>query len=114
MRRKDTMSIEKTMLRANRLVAVLPQYVRPDMERIVELVNEQQKQIDAQEEQIKANANTILEQREQLKLVRDRNTELSNALVSIGYMTPSAECTSRQRVAAATTTLNEMSREMVI
>lgn len=47
----------------------------------------------------------IDEQREQLRLVRDRNTELTQALVSLGYMTPPEESTSRQRVAAMAATL---------
>jgi len=94
------MDTKKAMLRANRLVAVLPQYVRPDMERIVELVNEQQEQITAQ-------SNTILEQREQLKMVRDRNTELTNALEAIGYMTPPAASMSRQRINTMAATLQE-------
>lgn len=70
----------------------------------------------------------IDEQREQLRLVRDRNTELTNALESLGYMTPQDECTSRQRVATMaaallankqptelgyTEALQDMSREMV-
>ena len=108
------MSIEKTLIHAQRIVDVLPQCRRDDMQNIINLLGQQQKQIDAQEEQIKANANTILEQREQLQLVHKRNTELSNALVSLGYMTPPEECTSRQRVAAIAATLSEMSREMVI
>jgi septal ring factor EnvC (AmiA/AmiB activator) len=73
------MSIEKTMLRANRLIAVLPQYVRPDMEQIVTLVNEQQKQIEAQ-------AETILQQRISLKQAHSNNAELFKALWVLGYM----------------------------
>lgn len=42
-----------------------------------------------------------------------RIQELETALESLGYMTPPAECTSRQRVEAMAETLNEMSREMV-
>lgn len=77
------MSIEKTMLRANRLIAVLPQYVRPDMEQIVTLVNEQQKQIEAQ-------AETILQQRISLKQAHSNNAELFKALWVIGYMPETA------------------------
>lgn len=74
------MDIKKTMLRANRLVAVLPQYVRPDMEQIVTLVNEQQ-------EQIKAQAETILQQRISLKQAHDHNIELRKALDALGFHT---------------------------
>lgn len=47
----------------------------------------------------------IDEQREQLRLVRDRNTELTQAIQALGYLTPPENSTSRQRVAAIATTL---------
>lgn len=56
----------------------------------------------------------IDEQREQLQLVRNRNTELTQALESLGYMTPTAESMSRQRINTMAATLSEMSHDMVI
>lgn len=43
-----------------------------------------------------------------------RIEELETALVSIGYLTPTAECASRNRVATMAATLSEISAEMVI
>lgn len=49
----------------------------------------------------------IDKQREQLQLVRNRNAELTNALEAIGYMTPTAESASRQRINTMAATLQE-------
>lgn len=51
----------------------------------------------------------IDEQREQLQLVRNRNTELTQALEAIGYMTPQAASASRQRINTMAATLQDMS-----
>lgn len=51
----------------------------------------------------------IDEQREQLQLVRNRNTELTQALEAIGYMAPTAESMSRQRINTMAATLQDMS-----
>lgn len=73
------MSIEKTLIHAQRIIAVLPQYTRADMENIVTLLGEQQAQIKAQ-------AETILQQRISLKQAHSNNAELFKALWVLGYM----------------------------
>lgn len=73
------MSIEKTLIHAQRIVDVLPQCRRDDMQNLIKLLDEQQKQITAQ-------AETILQQRISLKQAHSNNAELFKALWVIGYM----------------------------
>lgn len=73
------MSIEKTLIHAQRIIDVLPQCRREDMQNIVTLLGEQQEQITKLHE-------TILQQRISLKQAHSNNAELFKALWVIGYM----------------------------